>query len=167
MATLLQSINGPEDLKGLDHKELEQLAQEIRREILAVVSKNGGHLASNLGVVELTLALHSVYDSPRDKIIWDVGHQSYVHKLLTGRREQFASLRCFGGLSGFPKGEESPHDIVETGHSSTSISAALGLALARDLNQDDYNVVAVIGDGAWAEAWPWKPSTMPAPSKST
>lgn len=148
MATLLQSINGPEDLKGLDHKELEQLAQEIRREILAVVSKNGGHLASNLGVVELTLALHSVYDSPRDKIIWDVGHQSYVHKLLTGRREQFASLRCFCGLSGFPKGEESPHDIVETGHSSTSISAALGLALARDLNQDDYNVVAVIGDGA-------------------
>ena len=147
MESLLQSINGPQDLKGRTLKELEELAEEIRRVLLAVVSKTGGHLAS-LGVVELTLALHSVYDSPKDKIIWDVGHQSYVHKLLTGRRERFSSLRCFGGLSGFPKGEESAHDSVETGHSSTSISAALGLALARDLNQDEYNVVAVIGDGA-------------------
>src|SRR5690554_4091077 len=148
MATLLQSINGPEDLKGLDHKELEQLAQEIRREILAVVSKNGGHLASNLGVVELTLALHSVYDSPADKIIWDVGHQCYIHKLLTGRRREFSTLRRFGGLSGFPKTAESPHDIAETGHSSTSISVAMGMAIARDLNRDQYSVVAVIGDGS-------------------
>lgn len=148
MKDLLTSIDCPDDIKEYSLTQLNMLAEEIRQEILNVVSTNGGHLASNLGVVELTLALHSVYDSPKDKIIWDVGHQSYVHKLLTGRREQFSSLRCFGGLSGFPKGEESAHDCVETGHSSTSISAALGLALARDLNKDDYNVVAVIGDGA-------------------
>lgn len=148
MEPILQSIRGPEDLKGLGAKELNHLAGEIRQVLLAVLSETGGHLASNLGVVELTLALHSVYNSPKDKIIWDVGHQCYVHKLLTGRQELFPSLRRFGGLSGFPKGEESEHDIVETGHSSTSISAGLGLALARDLNKDNYSVVAVIGDGA-------------------
>lgn len=148
MDRLLDSVNCPEDIKGLSPKDLKTIAEEIRQEILAVVSKTGGHLASNLGVVELTLALHSIYNSPTDKIIWDVGHQSYVHKLLTGRRDQFHTLRCFGGLSGFPKTEESVHDIVETGHSSTSISSALGFALARDLNKDNYNVVAVIGDGA-------------------
>ena len=131
MENLLPNIRGPEDIKGLTVKQLNRLAEEIRQKIIAVVSSNGGHLASNLGVVELTLALHSVYDSPRDKIIWDVGHQCYVHKLLTGRQERFATLRTFGGLSGFPKPAESVHDIAETGHSSTSISIALGLALAR------------------------------------
>ena len=145
---LLDSINSPADLKSLSVKELNDLAGEIRAELLQVVSNTGGHLASNLGVVELTLALHSVYNSPTDKLIWDVGHQCYVHKLLTGRREQFHTLRRLGGISGFPKSEESVHDIVETGHSSTSISAALGMAIARDLNQDSYNVVAVIGDGS-------------------
>lgn len=145
---LLDSITGPSDLKGLNTGQLNQLAQEIREEVLDVVSCNGGHLASNLGVVELTLALHSVYNSPTDKIIWDVGHQCYVHKLLTGRRDQFDTLRRFGGISGFPKPGESAHDIVETGHSSTSISSALGMAIARDLNKDSYNVIAVIGDGS-------------------
>lgn len=145
---LLSKINCPQDLKELNSQELVQLADELRQEVLTVVSKNGGHLASNLGVVELTLALHSVYDSPADKIIWDVGHQSYIHKLLTGRRGKFATLRQFGGLSGFPKTNESPHDIAETGHSSTSISTAMGMAIARDLNRDKYSVVAVIGDGS-------------------
>lgn len=145
---LLESINSPKDLKKLDKKELTSLAAELRQVLLEVISKNGGHLASNLGVVELTLALHTVYDSPRDKIIWDVGHQCYVHKLLTGRWREFSSLRRFGGLSGFPKPSESPHDIVETGHSSTSISTAMGMALARDLDKDNYSVVAVIGDGS-------------------
>lgn len=145
---LLDSISGPADLKGLSAQQLKLLAGEIRQEILNVVSINGGHLASNLGVVELTIALHSVYDSPEDKLIWDVGHQCYVHKLLTGRRDHFHTLRRFQGLSGFPKPEESVHDIVETGHSSTSISSALGMAIARDLNKDSYNVVAIIGDGS-------------------
>lgn len=145
---LLQKVNEPKDLKKLSHQELNRLAQELREQMIEVVSKNGGHLASNLGVVELTLALHTVYDSPQDKIIWDVGHQCYVHKLVTGRLVQFPTLRCFGGISGFPKRAESPHDIVETGHSSTSISVALGLALARDLNREKHHVVAVIGDGA-------------------
>lgn len=145
---LLSQINSPQDLKQLNAEEMDQLAAELRQEVLTVVSENGGHLASNLGVVELTLALHSVYDSPADKIIWDVGHQSYIHKLLTGRRQDFASLRRFGGISGFPKTAESPHDIAETGHSSTSISTAMGMAVARDLNRDKYSVVAVIGDGS-------------------
>ncbi|MGB9885886.1 MAG: 1-deoxy-D-xylulose-5-phosphate synthase [Moorellales bacterium] len=144
----LERIEGPQDLKHLTAGQLEQLAQEIREELVRTVACNGGHLAANLGVVELTIALHRVFDSPRDKIIWDVGHQCYVHKLLTGRRREFASLRRYGGLSGFPKREESPHDSFNTGHSSTSISAALGLALARDLRGDHFEVVAVIGDGA-------------------
>jgi len=144
----LEQIDGPEDLKRLATEQLVHLAREIREELVRIVAANGGHLAPNLGVVELTLALHRVFDSPRDKIIWDVGHQCYVHKLVTGRRRQFASLRRYGGLSGFPKREESPHDPFNTGHSSTSISAALGLALARDLAGEDYEVVAVIGDGA-------------------
>ncbi|MDN5346918.1 MAG: 1-deoxy-D-xylulose-5-phosphate synthase [Clostridia bacterium] len=146
--SLLAGISGPEDLKKLNLKQLEQLAAELRGELVEKVSRTGGHLAPNLGIVELTLALHSVFNSPRDKIIWDVGHQSYVHKMLTGRREQFASLRQYGGLSGFPKREESPHDSFNTGHSSTSISAALGMALARDLRGERYHVIAVIGDGA-------------------
>ncbi|MDO8579193.1 MAG: 1-deoxy-D-xylulose-5-phosphate synthase [Dehalococcoidales bacterium] len=148
MARLLDSIDSPADLSGLTAVELKQLAQEIREELVAVVSANGGHLASNLGVVELTLALHRVFKSPRDKIIWDVGHQTYTHKLLTGRKSRFSTLRQNGGLSGFTCREESEHDPFGAGHASTSISAALGMAVARDLSGDDYHVVAVIGDGA-------------------
>lgn len=146
--SLLEKIDSPKDLKKLTVPELERLAAEIRSVLIKTVSRTGGHLAPNLGVVELTIALHRVFDTPRDKIVWDVGHQSYVHKLLTGRREQFVSLRQHGGLAGFPKREESEHDHFNTGHSSTSVSAALGLALARDLCKEDYHVVAVIGDGA-------------------
>ncbi|MDS1030100.1 1-deoxy-D-xylulose-5-phosphate synthase [Bacillota bacterium LX-D] len=146
--TSLESITGPESIHDYTIKDLEKTATKIRRQIIDTVSKNGGHLAPNLGVVELTLALHKVFDSPNDKIIWDVGHQSYVHKILTGRLQNFHTLRQYGGLSGFPKRSESIHDPFETGHSSTSISAALGLALARDLNGDKHEVVAVIGDGA-------------------
>ena len=135
-------------MKGLKKEELGQLAAEIRQELVATVTANGGHLASNLGAVELTIALHRVFDSPRDKIIWDVGHQSYVHKLLTGRRQRFASLRQYGGLSGFTSRSESEHDPFGAGHASTSVSAALGMAIARDLSGDDYHVVAIIGDGA-------------------
>jgi 1-deoxy-D-xylulose-5-phosphate synthase len=135
-------------LKGLTKQELEQLAAEIRQDLVSTVTANGGHLASNLGTVELTIALHRVFDSPRDKIIWDVGHQSYVHKLLTGRRQRFTSLRQYGGLSGFTCRSESEHDPFGAGHASTSISAALGMAIARDLSGDDYHVIAIIGDGA-------------------
>ncbi|PRR69866.1 1-deoxy-D-xylulose-5-phosphate synthase [Neomoorella humiferrea] len=145
---LLDKIREPADVKKLNNTELEKLAAEIRRELVRTVARTGGHLAPNLGVVELTLALHSVFDLPRDKIIWDVGHQCYVHKILTGRLSRFATLRQYGGLSGFPKRAESLYDAFDTGHSSTSISAALGFALARDLKGDDYQVVAVIGDGA-------------------
>jgi len=135
-------------LQGLTAKEQKELACELRQEIITTVARNGGHLAPNLGAVELTIALHSVFDSPRDKVIWDVGHQAYAHKLLTGRREAFATLRQLDGLSGFPKPSESPHDVFATGHSSTSISAALGLAVARDLAGEDHRVIAVIGDGS-------------------
>ncbi|HHW40702.1 MAG TPA: 1-deoxy-D-xylulose-5-phosphate synthase [Syntrophomonadaceae bacterium] len=145
---ILERIESPSDLRKLSFSELETLAHEIRAYVLQTVAETGGHLAPNLGVVELTIALHLVFNSPRDKIIWDVGHQSYVHKILTGRRKQFSTLRQYGGLSGFPKLRESIHDCFETGHSSTSISAALGMALARDLDRDNFSVVAVIGDGA-------------------
>jgi 1-deoxy-D-xylulose-5-phosphate synthase len=145
---ILEKINQPNDLKGLNYPELQLLAQEIRKEIIDVVSTNGGHLAPNLGVVELTLALHRVFDSPKDRIIWDVGHQTYIHKLITGRQKEFKSLRLYNGLSGFPKRGESPHDCFETGHSSTSISAAVGFAKARDLKKEKSHVIAVIGDGA-------------------
>src|SRR5690606_26241440 len=128
--------------------ELEALAAEIRTLLIDTTAKRGGHLAPNLGVVELTLALHKVFNSPQDKIIWDVGHQSYVHKIITGRKDRMKTLRQYGGLSGFPKCEESEHDAFNTGHSSTSISAALGYALARDLNGEKNSVIAVIGDGA-------------------
>lgn len=127
---------------------MNELAAEIRQQLIQSVSRSGGHLAANLGVVELTIALHYVYDTPRDKIIWDVGHQSYVHKILTGRQDRMATLRQYGGISGFPKSEESPHDAFNTGHSSTSISAALGMALARDIQNEHYAVIAVTGDGA-------------------
>jgi 1-deoxy-D-xylulose-5-phosphate synthase len=148
MTKILDRIDNPADLKQLTYPELEQLASEIRQELVSVVSANGGHLASNLGVVELTLALHRVFDAPRDKIIWDVGHQSYAHKLVTGRRKEFTSLRQYGGLSGFTSREESEYDAFGAGHASTSVSAALGIAVARDFGGEDYNVVTVIGDGA-------------------
>jgi len=144
---MLDKIDGPSDVKGLSQDELGQLCSELRELLVSKVSENGGHLASNLGAVELTVALHRVFDSPKDKIIWDVGHQSYVHKLLTGRKEQFPSLRQYQGLSGFPDRDESPHDAFNTGHGGTSISAALGMALTRDLARGDHHVVAVIGDG--------------------
>ncbi|MFC1957795.1 1-deoxy-D-xylulose-5-phosphate synthase [Chloroflexota bacterium] len=148
MSRLLDKIDSPLDLKLLTPEELKQLASEIREELVAVISTNGGHLASNLGVVELTVALHRVFDSPRDKIVWDVGHQAYTHKLLTGRRNRFASLRQHGGLSGYTSRDESEHDPFGAGHASTSVSAALGMAIARDLSGDNYHTVAVIGDGA-------------------
>jgi len=148
MPKLLDTIKNPADLKKLTPAELERLAAELRQEIITTVTANGGHLASNLGVVELTIAIHRIFDSPRDKIIWDVGHQSYPHKLLTGRNKQFKTLRQYGGISGFTSREESKHDPFGAGHASTSISAALGMATARDLAKDKYNVVAVIGDGA-------------------
>ena len=145
---MLENINSPKDLKKLNIEEKEKLSQEIREYILQVVSENGGHLASNLGVVELTIALHSVFNMPKDKVVWDVGHQSYVHKIITGRREEFKTLRKLNGLSGFPKINESEYDCFDTGHSSTSISAALGMARARDLKGEDNQVIAIIGDGA-------------------
>ena len=145
---LLKKIRGPQDLRELSRGELYHLAKEIREKIIHTVSITGGHLGSNLGVVELTIALHYVFDSPRDKIIWDVGHQCYTHKLLTGRRGSFRTLRQYNGLSGFPKREESPHDAFNTGHSSTSISSALGMAVARSLKGDKQRVVAIIGDGS-------------------
>ncbi|MFC4808397.1 1-deoxy-D-xylulose-5-phosphate synthase [Paenibacillus sp. GCM10023250] len=145
---LLEHINEPKDLKSLSIAQLEQLAGEIRTFLIEKLSATGGHLAPNLGVVELTLALHYLFDSPKDKFIFDVGHQSYVHKILTGRRDQFDTLRKYKGLCGFIKRAESPHDVWEAGHSSTSLSAAMGMALARDLKGEKNKVVAIIGDGA-------------------
>jgi len=144
----LNNILSPKDIKKLDIHEIKILAEELRTKIIDVVAKTGGHLAPSLGAVELTLALHYVFDAPEDKIIWDVGHQSYAHKLLTGRFENFDTLRQFGGISGFPKREESEYDVFGTGHASTSISAALGIVAARDLKREKFKVVAVIGDGA-------------------
>ena len=145
---VLDKIQKANDIKKLSEEELEKLPGEIREFLLEKVSMTGGHLASNLGVVELTMAMHLIFDLPEDKIIWDVGHQSYTHKLLTGRREGFDDLRKYGGMSGFPKRKESPCDAFDTGHSSTSISAGLGYVRARDLRGEDYHVVSVIGDGA-------------------
>ncbi|OYD09989.1 1-deoxy-D-xylulose-5-phosphate synthase [Paludifilum halophilum] len=144
----LEQIQSPEQLKKIPVEELPRLAEEIRQFLMESLSVTGGHLASNLGVVELTLALHYLFDSPRDRILWDVGHQSYVHKILTGRRHLFPSLRQYEGLCGFPKRNESEHDIWETGHSSTSLSAAMGMAVARDLQGEKHRVIPVIGDGA-------------------
>ena len=148
MEDILNNITNPKDLKKLNYEDKKELAEEIRSYIIDVVSKNGGHLASNLGVVELTIALHSIFDTPKDKIIWDVGHQTYVHKILTGRKNQMKTLRKLDGISGFPKTTESEYDCFNTGHSSTSISAALGMARARDILNENYKVIAVIGDGA-------------------
>ena len=145
---ILDKINEPEDLKKLKLKEKEILAGELREEIINTVSKTGGHLASNLGVVELTISLHSVFDMPQDKIVWDVGHQTYVHKILTGRKNKMDTLRQLNGIAGFPKSKESIYDSFDTGHSSTSISVALGMARARDIEKKDNHVIAVIGDGA-------------------
>ncbi len=145
---VLDRIQSPADLKGLALEELEALAREMREHLVENVARTGGHLAPSLGVVELTIALHTVFDTPRDRVLWDVGHQAYGHKLLTGRRDRFHSLRQLGGISGFPRRDESPYDAFGTAHGSTSISAALGMAAARDLVGDTYHVVAVIGDGA-------------------
>ncbi|MDD4496151.1 MAG: 1-deoxy-D-xylulose-5-phosphate synthase, partial [Eubacteriales bacterium] len=148
MSKLLYGIKGPEDIRDLNYKQLTGLAAEIREFLVGKLSETGGHLASNLGVVELTIAIHRVFSTPIDKIVWDVGHQTYVHKILTGRLQQFDHLRKLGGVSGFPKTSESVHDFFNTGHSSTSISASLGMARARDLKGEKYSVISVIGDGA-------------------
>ena len=145
---MIETINSPSDLKKLKLKDLSVLAKEIRQLILETVSKNGGHLASSLGAVELTLALHYVFNTPKDKIVWDVGHQSYAHKIITGRRDQFKTLRTYGGISGFPKITESEYDTFNVGHASTAISAALGMTTAKDLLNTKEKVIAVIGDGA-------------------
>ena len=146
---ILDKISKPSDIKDLSIKELEELASELRTFLLENVSKTGGHLASNLGIVELTLALFKNYDFAKDKIVFDVGHQSYVYKILTGRKDNFDTLRTKDGISGFPKREESSYDYFDTGHSSNSISVALGMARARDLKKEDYEVVSIIGDGAF------------------
>ena len=148
MTRLLDNINTPIDLRKLDREQLPQVAQEIRDTIIDVVSRVGGHFGGNLGIVELTLALHYVFNTPKDQIVFDTGHQSYPHKLITGRRETFPTIRQHNGISGFCKREESEYDVFNAGHASTSISAALGIAVARDFRKEDYNVVAVIGDGA-------------------
>ncbi|MCK4224515.1 MAG: 1-deoxy-D-xylulose-5-phosphate synthase [candidate division Zixibacteria bacterium] len=148
MTNWLNQINSPQDLKKVPIDKLDELADKVRDKIITVVSRNGGHLASNLGAVELTLALHRAFDSPKDKIIWDVGHQCYTHKLLTGRKERFDTLRKYKGLSGFPTWSESEHDIFIVGHASTAISSALGIACARDQKGEDFSVIAVVGDGA-------------------
>ena len=148
MYKYLDKVNSPQDIKNMTVDELDLLAKDIRKFLVRSVSQTGGHLASNLGVVELTLALHKVFDSPKDKIVWDVGHQSYVHKIITGRKDNFKNLRQFNGMSGFPKECECEHDIFDTGHSSTSISVAQGLACARDIKKEESDVIAVIGDGS-------------------
>ncbi|MDD5680847.1 MAG: 1-deoxy-D-xylulose-5-phosphate synthase N-terminal domain-containing protein, partial [Candidatus Omnitrophica bacterium] len=148
MRKLLDIINNPRDLKKIDQKDLPQLADEIREEIIDVISKTGGHLASSLGAVELAIAVHYVFNAPEDKILWDVGHQAYAHKILTGRKTAFKTIRQLGGISGFPNRRESEYDTLTVGHSSTSIASALGLAAARDLRGTNEKVVAIIGDAA-------------------
>src|SRR5436190_1426199 len=148
MTRILDKINGPADIRALSMPKLEKLALEVRAEIIDTINMVGGHYASNLGTVELTVALHHVFQSPTDKIVWDVGHQAYPHKLLTGRRDRFNTIRQYGGLSGFLSRDESVHDAFGAGHASTSISAAYGMAVARDLKGQHNHVVAVIGDGA-------------------
>ncbi|RUM36970.1 MAG: 1-deoxy-D-xylulose-5-phosphate synthase, partial [Desulfobulbus sp.] len=145
---LLDSIDSPDDIRNMDIASLEILAENIREKIISTVAVNGGHLAPCLGVVELTIALHYVFDTPKDKLVWDVGHQCYTHKLLTGRRDTFHTLRQYQGISGFPKRSESAYDIVETGHSSTSISYSLGMAAAKDIRDENGKVIAIIGDGS-------------------
>src|SRR5437879_4400795 len=146
--TVLERINDPRDLRALSKDELLQLCREIREFTVEAVQRTGGHISSSLGTVELTVALHRVFDSPRDKLVWDTGHQAYVHKMLTGRRDRFDTLRQFGGMSGFLARSESEHDVFGAGHAGTSLSAAHGMAIARDLKHEDFHVVAIIGDGA-------------------
>lgn len=148
MSNHIKDYKLPEDIKSMDENSLELLSTGIRAFLIDTISKTGGHLASNLGVVEITVGLHKIFDFPKDKLIWDVGHQSYIHKILTGRADRFSTLRQNDGMSGFPKRSESEYDVYDTGHSSTSISAAMGLAVARDINKSDEEVIAVIGDGA-------------------
>ncbi len=155
--SILDGITDPAQVAALSESELERLADEVRRRIIDVVAHNGGHLAPSLGVVELTLALFSTFDLNRDKLIWDVGHQAYAHKLLTGRADRFHTLRLLDGLSGFPRMAESPYDHFGVGHSSTSISAALGMALARDLSGLRHHVLAIIGDGSLTMKCPFLP----------
>jgi 1-deoxy-D-xylulose-5-phosphate synthase len=156
MSDILNKISGPEDVKKLSSKELSNLAAEIRALILETVSNTGGHLSPNLGVVEITLALNYVFDPPKDKFIWDVGHQCYAHKILTGRREHFHTLRQLDGVCGFPSREESEYDVYNTGHASTALSAAMGMAVSRDKNRDSYEVVAVVGDGSLTGGMAWE-----------
>ena len=156
MNKILDQVQSPKDIKELNRKELGLLAQEIRELIIQVVSKTGGHLSPNLGVVELTLALHRVFDAEKDKIIWDVGHQCYTHKIITGRKEQFQKLRQYEGLCGFPDRGESPYDVYNTGHASTALSAAAGMAAAREKNKEDHHVVAVVGDGSMTGGVAWE-----------
>jgi 1-deoxy-D-xylulose-5-phosphate synthase len=156
MDKILDRISGPEDIKKLSLKEISKLAAEIRANILKTVSKTGGHLSPNLGVVEITLALHYVFNAPADKIIWDVGHQCYAHKIITGRKDRFSSLRQYEGLAGFPCREESEYDVYNTGHASTALSAAMGMAVARDKKKEDYKVVAVVGDGSLTGGMAWE-----------
>ena len=146
---LLKSINSPRDLKAIPAEDLEELCAEIRSYIIQTISQTGGHLASNLGVVELTVAIHRAFDSPNDKLVWDVGHQCYTHKLLTGRRDEFPTIRQENGISGFPKSKESIHDAFLSGHSTNSLSAASGIARAEMIKGTGNRVVAVIGDGAF------------------
>ena len=145
---VLERIQKEDDIKKLKESELDTLAEEIRQFLVEKISKTGGHLASNLGVVELTMAMHLAFSLPKDKIIWDVGHQAYTHKILTGRKAGFDDLRKYGGMSGFPKRKESACDAFDTGHSSTSISAGLGYVEAREILREDYQVISVIGDGS-------------------
>ena len=156
MNQILDRIKSPKDLKQLKMKDLAKLGKEMRTLIIDTVSKTGGHLSSNLGVVELTLALHYAFDTPEDKIIWDVGHQCYPHKILTGRRDIFPNLRQYNGMSGFPCRNESEHDVFDTGHASTALSAALGMSIARDRKKEDYHVVAVVGDGSLTGGIAWE-----------
>src|SRR5438045_7715734 len=156
--TLLDRVHGPADLRALGAGELAQLGRESREYTVEAVQQTGGHISSSLGATELTVALHRVFESPRDKLVWDTGHQGYVHKLLTGRRDRFGTLRQFGGLSGFLTRTESEHDQFGAGHAGTSISAAQGMAVARDLNGGDEHVVAIIGDGALTAGRAWEPT---------
>lgn len=166
MTMLLDQIQKPNDIKQIPREQWGELAEEIRAFLLDITSKNGGHIASNLGVVELTMALHLTFDLPKDKIIWDVGHQSYTHKLLTGRKDDFTSIRTYGGISGFPKREESDCDAFDTGHSSTSISAGLGYVRARELTGGDYRVVSVVGDGSLTGGMSYEALNNAAQAKS-
>lgn len=156
MGKILDQIENPKDIKNLSINDLSKLASEIRALIIEVVSKNGGHLSPNLGVVEMTLALHYVFDAPKDRIIWDVGHQCYTHKIITGRKDKFSSLRQYNGLCGFPCREESEYDIYNTGHASTALSAALGMAVARNRKKENYQVIAVVGDGGFTGGVAWE-----------